>query len=96
MRVLWSAAAVDDLVHLRTHIAQDNPDAAADTAARILDAVDRLARFPELGRAGRVPDTRELLVAGTPFIIVYTVRRESLAVVSVLHAARNWPDSGGN
>lgn len=91
MHVLWSATAVDDLAHLRAYIAEENPGAAADTAACILDAVDRLARFPELGRAGRVPNTREWVVAGTPFIVVYSVRRDRLAVVSVLHAARNWP-----
>lgn len=92
MKITWSATAIDDLARLRTYIARSNPKAAADTAARILEAVDHLVRFPAIGRAGRVPDTRELIVSGTPFIIVYTITGATLDIAAVLHAARQWPE----
>jgi toxin ParE1/3/4 len=42
-------------------IVQDNPPAANRVLVAIQTAVDRLARYPELGRAGRVAGTKELI-----------------------------------
>jgi addiction module RelE/StbE family toxin len=92
MKIIWSATAIDDLTRLRSYIAQSNPTAAADMAARILGAVEHLVRFPAIGRAGRAPNTRELIVPGTPFIIVYTIAGATLDIAAVLHAARRWPE----
>ncbi len=44
-----------------------------------------------MGRAGKRPDTRELVVAGTPYIVVYTVVAGRLRVITVIHAARDRP-----
>ena len=49
-----------------TNIAADDPEAAARASARIRGAAEHLADFPEMGRVGRVPSTRELVVARTP------------------------------
>ncbi len=57
----------------------------------VVDAVDRLADFPAMGRPGRVGGTRELVVPGTPYIIPYRVRKEKIEVLRVFHAARKWP-----
>jgi len=57
----------------------------------IFAVVDRLARHPAMGRAGRVPGTRELVVSGTPYVIPYRVRGEVLEVLRVFRAARQWP-----
>lgn len=92
MKVTWSSTAIDDLVRLRTYIAQSNPKAAADAATRILGAAEHLVRFPAIGRAGRVPNTRELIIPGTPFLIVYTIEETTLEIAAVLHAARRWPE----
>lgn len=40
-------------------------------AVRVQDAVENLIEHPNLGRPGRLPETRELVVSGTPFIVVY-------------------------
>lgn len=56
----------------------------------ILEAIEYLARYPSMGRVGRVPKTRELVVSGAPFIVVYQVRQQILFVLRVLHAARKW------
>jgi toxin ParE1/3/4 len=73
------------------YIAQNNPAAASRMVATIADAVQRLSQHPSLGRAGRVPGTRELVIAGTPYIIPYRVRFGEVQVLRVFHARRRWP-----
>ena len=65
--------------------------AARRVVQRIQVAVEHLASQPLIGRQGRVPGTRELIVQGTPFIIPYRVREETIEILDVLHAARRWP-----
>ncbi len=49
--------------------------------------------MPQLGRRGRVKATRELVVAGTPFIVAYTVLRgQVVEILAVIHGAQEWPD----
>jgi toxin ParE1/3/4 len=74
------------------YIARDNPDAAVRVVTAITTAVDRLAQYPALGRAGRVPGTRELVVPHSPYIIPYRVRGEAVEILRVLHVARRWPE----
>ncbi len=93
MALAWQARALEDLAHIRDYIAADNPEAARRIARRLHDAVQSLREMPEIGRPGRVPGTRELVVAGTPFIIPYRVRDGIVEILRVMHAARRWPDS---
>jgi toxin ParE1/3/4 len=89
MRIIWSETAIANLVEIRRYIDQDQPAAARRVAQRILASVERLAKHPHLGRPGREPDTRELVVAGTPYIIPYLIHRDHLAILAVLHGAQN-------
>ena len=91
MKTVWSAQAIDDLVALRRYIRDFNPAAAADTAQRIVEAVETLEDHPHMGRAGRLPNTREWVVQGTPFIIPYRVSDERREIIAVIHGARKWP-----
>ena len=91
MKLVWSRTAVHDLRDLRDHISQHNPKAAADVAQAILRAVEALPEFPAIGRPGRVPNTRELVVTGTPFIVPYAVKRDTIELLAVFHGAQSWP-----
>ena len=44
-----------------------------------------------MGRPGRVPKTRELVVSGTPYLVIYRVKNDRLEVLRVFHGARQWP-----
>ena len=93
MRVDWSPEAIDDLTALRAYISEDDRAAAQRIALRIIDAVESLlSENPEMGRPGRVPGTRELIVPRTPFIVPYRVRGSTLQILRVYHAARRWPE----
>ena len=91
MTVVWSPRAIGHLAALRDYIARENPGAAARTATTLLAAVDRLAELPNLGRPGRVSGNRELVVAGTRYVIPYRVRGERLEIVAVFHGRQRWP-----
>ena len=71
MRVVWTRRAIVNLHQAREYIRQDNPAAAARMGGRIEQAAVALARFPESGRAGKVEGTRELIVTGTPYLVIY-------------------------
>lgn len=91
MRIEWTRPAFNDLQDAGEYIAKDNPSAAARMAFRVQEAVESLADQPNLGRPGRVLNTRELVVTGTPFLVVYRVHLGGLQVLRVLHHARRWP-----
>lgn len=75
------------------HIAREDPHAAVAQGDRIMAVLDHLPRHPELGRAGRVQGTRELVVGGTPFIVIYRFKAKAgrVEVLRVLHGAQQWP-----
>ena len=58
---------------------------------RVVEAIENILTFPSMGRAGRVPHTKELVVSGTPLIIVYQVKQDTLYIVRIIHTARKWP-----
>ena len=91
MNVVLDARAVEDLQEIMDWIAQDAPRTAELVVTRILDSVERLGRFPEMGRNGRDPGTREWVVPGLPYIAVYELRPETdeLVIVAVFHGAQD-------
>jgi toxin ParE1/3/4 len=94
MNIVWSPEAVQDLVSLRAYIAEESPAAAQRTVLRILYDVEHLLPDnPHMGRPGRVPGTRELVIRRTHYIVPYRVRGETLQILRVYHSARRWPDS---
>ena len=93
MKVHWSRLAVEDMQALRAYIGEHDPATAQKVAQTIASTVNKiLPGNPELGRPGRVPGTRELVIARTPFIVPYRVRRGVIQVLRVYHSARRWPE----
>lgn len=66
MKLRWTTPALRDFEAIGDYIASDDPRAASRVVADILDQTAMLAMHPHIGRAGRVPETRELVVAQTP------------------------------
>ena len=73
------------------YIAADDPAAARLVVARVLEAVTQLADQPGLGRPGRVPGTRELVVARTRYVVPYRVKRDDVEILRVFHTSRRVP-----
>jgi toxin ParE1/3/4 len=90
---VWSPQAIDDLTALRAYIAEEDPAAAQRVAVRIVESVEMLlSANPAIGRPGRVPGTRELVVPRTPFIVPYRLQGNTLQILRIFHGARRWPE----
>ena len=94
MRIRLTDLAQADLESVQAHVAPDTPTVSVDQVLRVLDSAESLEEYPNLGRAGRVPGTRELVVGGTPYLVIYQVHTSTLWVLCVLHHARRWPPPG--
>jgi toxin ParE1/3/4 len=95
MQIDWFSDAISDLIEIRNYIANDKPQTAEDIAKRIRMTVDMLRDNPGIGRQGRVPNTKELVVAGMPYIVPYRVKGNVIQILRVLHGAMEWPESFG-
>ena len=75
------------------YIAAKDPLAALSQLDEIETQVGLLAQFHSLGRNGRKPGTRELVINRTPFLVVYRVIAASdvVQILSFLHGAQRWP-----
>ena len=94
MRILWLDQAEHDLEEIVDYLLWRDPQAAARIYDAIRRRVELLATQPAIGRFGRVRDTRELVIARTPYIVAYTVDQhiDAVIILRVLHSARQWPD----
>ena len=86
----WLRRALRDLEDAYAYVAADNPAAARRLVEQIEEGVSQLSRHPHLGRAGRVPGTRELVIAGTPFLAIYRLEADQAVILTVLHGARRY------
>ena len=88
MQVTWLRTALRNLDDEASYIAHDSPQAARLVVQRVLTAAALLAEQPGLGRPGRVPGTRELLVPKTRYVVPYRVRGRVVEVLRVFHSSR--------
>jgi len=90
MKVIWSPEARQDLSDIYLYLAAENPYAARTFQGRIKQSIRLLRDKPHIGRSGRVPDTRELVISGTSYIVPYQIREQHLELPRVYHMARKW------
>ena len=93
-RLRWTRRAREDLASIRAFITEESPNYAALVVGRIVGATDRLAQFPESGRAVPEfahPEVREVIYR--PNRIVYRlVSPTEVHILTVHHAARPLPE----
>jgi addiction module RelE/StbE family toxin len=91
IQVRWTEPAARDLEQISDYIQKDRPTAATAVARSLFDAADSLSFMPGRGRVGRIPGTRELIVSGLPYIVVYRLTSTMIQILRIYHGARNWP-----
>ena len=80
--------ALDDLDRILESVAKRAREAAAVVASRIWHAAQLLVDNPVMGNTGRVPGTRELCVRGTPYMIAYRLRGDSIEIIRILNTSK--------
>ena len=95
MRVVWSPRARSNLNDIFDYILAETPAAAAKVTDTIESRIRLLEQHPNIGRPGKITGTRELVVAGTNYIVVYRTqtRPARVQVIAVRHGARDWPEA---
>ena len=92
MRVRWLRKALRNLDDEASFVAADDAAAARLLVERVIEVVAQLEEQPGLGRPGRVPGTRELVVSKTRYIVPYRVHGDTIEVLRVFHTSRRLPE----
>jgi toxin ParE1/3/4 len=91
MEVTWTLRALGNLEAIEDYIAVDSPRAAYQVVMKIWSRTNHLlGENPQIGRRGRAVGTRELVVTGTPYFVVYRLS-DRIEILAVVHGARDWP-----
>ena len=88
MLIKWTRAALESVDEIAGFIAKDNPTRATSFVNELQAAVNKLQTHPGMGRAGRVPGTRELVLHQN-YIAIYRVRGDDVEILRLHHTARN-------
>lgn len=89
--IIWQKSAIENRDAQLDYIALDNPKAAIEQGDKIAKNIVKLIAFPKLGRAGRVKSTRELVISGTSFIVIYKISGDKIKILALLHGSQQWP-----
>ena len=93
MKLNYTLTAHNQLSRIHDYINERNPVAASRVIARIRGAAEHLIEHPNSGRVGAAPGTREWVVRGLPYIIVYELDsdRDEIVVLGIYHGAQLRP-----
>ncbi|WP_374362727.1 type II toxin-antitoxin system RelE/ParE family toxin [Pseudoduganella danionis] len=89
--VFWTPEAIQDREDIFEYIGARNPEAAIMVDEMIAEKAAVLAAHPELGKSGRVPATRELVIH-RHYVLVYDRVGAVVRILRILHVARDRPD----
>jgi len=90
MKSKWTPLALSDFDKSIEYIAINYPTAARKVAKVIYNSVHKLSDHPEIGRPGRIPGTREMIIKTIPYLIPYRVRDNTIHILRVLHTSRTY------
>ncbi len=90
MNLVWTSPAKADRREIFEFIAADSVRAARRIDLIFAEKAEITLRFPDIGRPGRVPGTRELL-AHRHYFLIYRIREDAVQILRLLHTSRQWP-----
>lgn len=88
MMLEWTPRARQQRTDAIEYIAKENPAAALEQLDEIEKQTDTLLQHPEIGRAGRRKNTRELVISHTHFVVIYRIRAKHIVIVRLLHTSQ--------
>jgi len=92
MWLRWTEPALRDLTQVADYLEEHaSSSVARRIALSIYGRVGALAQFPEQGRTGRKPGTREFVLSGLPYLAIYRLQGDAIEILRILHGAQIWP-----
>jgi len=73
MKLRFSPCAMQDLIDIADYIRERNPAASLRVRAAIIDSLQNLILFPDIGRRQTVQGVRKLVTRKYPYLVYYTV-----------------------
>jgi plasmid stabilization system protein ParE len=92
--IRWTESTWEDLDGITDYLLSKGVafETVEEYAKRIFKAPAHLTTLPGAGKPGRMPNTREWLVKGTPYALIYTVRNDKVRILRVMHGSRQFPE----
>jgi toxin ParE1/3/4 len=91
MKLKWLRTALANLAHIADRQAETDPIKARQIVSKIRLAINNLTKHPAMGRPGRVEGTRELVIIGSPYIVIYREQQTDIEILRILHSSQRWP-----
>jgi toxin ParE1/3/4 len=91
VKLIWSDDAIQERNDILEFISADNPVAALTMDELFSERARNLLDFPDMGRPGMLPETRELTVHPN-YRLVYELVGNDVQILNVVHARRDWPE----
>jgi len=90
MNLRFTLRAVQDLKAIADYVGKRDPAASVRVRAAILDSLQILTLFPELGRLQSVEGVRKLTTRRYAYLVYYRLDRDSdeIIVLTIQHPAR--------
>lgn len=84
----WTEPAAEDMDGIINYLLGESLpfEVVADYVKRIYAAPESLSTLPGAGKPGRVGGTREWLVTGTPYALIYRVLTDRVQILQVMLA----------
>ncbi|EUB95060.1 plasmid stabilization system [Rhizobium sp. CF080] len=83
MKIVYLPQTRADLRWMKDYYTQVFPQGARYARLRFQNAERLLKDNPEIGRPGALPGTRELVIARTPFIILYRIQMDRIEILRI-------------
>ncbi len=90
----WTEPAAEDIDGIIDYLLGESMtfEAVEDYVKRIYTAPEALSTLPGAGKPGRMAGTREWMVTGTPYALMYRVLPDRIQILRVMHGRRLFPD----
>ena len=94
MSVVYTQSAIADIDQIFSYIAERNPRAAVAVVDTVEATVARIGSFPLSAASTDEPDVRMAPAGRYPYVIFYTVNRDEVRILRIMHTARMRPWEG--
>jgi addiction module RelE/StbE family toxin len=88
-KIRWSKPSIEDLIEIKQYIAKDSPKVAQQFIEKLIEMVEHLEKFPQLGK--KVPkqkDPNVRMLFYRKYRIIYQIYEDFLEIIRVEHDSR--------